>query len=1322
MKPCATGRFVAIKKGPIAVNKFPIPLNEKERLRALSNYEILDSLNEDEFDRITQLAALICETPISLITLVNENRQWFKSKVGIDIDGTPREQAFCQYTIMDDKLLEIPDATKDDRVKENEFVTSDAHIRFYAGYPLVDPAGYALGSLCVVDTEPKKLDEKQKKALQLLAEEVVSLIVGRRLKEEAILFEQLFQLSPDLICVSSTDGRFKKVNEAFQRILGWDTTHLLSIHYIDLVHEDDIPIAAQQIQKLKNGENVLNFVCRLRTKDNTYKTIQFAASPEPGTENLFVIGRDITLETIRELRLKSSEERLRAFFENSQGLMCTHDLEGNFISVNTAGAAILGYNREEIGSMSLFDIVPVSHHNSLREYLQEIRTTGRSNGQMLTRHKNGSFRIWMYNNVLEKDPNGYDYVIGNAIDITIRHNLEIDLQRTKEMLERTSKVARVGGWEFDLLQQKVYWTRETKEIHGVPDDFEPTADSGWEYYQGEGRDQLRQAVDKALVEGKPWDMEMKITNAHGKEIWVRTIGNVEKENGVAKRLYGTFQDIDTQKKAELEINKSRAILAAFVKHTPAAVAMLDRDLNYIAASNKWVEDYELTNKAVIGTSYYDTFPNIKQDGKDRILRALNGSVENKDEDIFRLHGTTEYHFISWEMRPWYEFDGTIGGIMIFIQDITPIIQQREELKAAKQLAEQASVAKSEFLANMSHEIRTPLNGVIGFTDLVLKTKLNETQHQYLSIVNQSANSLLSIINDILDFSKIEAGKLELDIEKCDLYELGAQATDVITYQVQSKGLEMLLNISPDLPRFIWADAIRLKQILINLLGNASKFTEKGEIELKIQALITEGEYTTMRFGVRDTGIGIMPDKQTKIFEAFSQEDSSTTKKYGGTGLGLTISNKLLGLMGSKLQVESFPGKGSFFYFDIILKSEQGEAINWENIDLIKTALIVDDNENNRMILNQMLLLKKIKCTEAKNGFEALQLLASGTQYDVILMDYHMPYMDGLETIRKIRESFSASDEYLPVILLYSSSDDEVMAKACEELKITHRLVKPIKMQDIYNTLSRLHKKKTDVEEPAIIAKPVTEATQQKATILLAEDNTVNMLLAKTIISKIAPNALILEAKNGQEAIDLYTKHSPDIILMDIQMPEMNGYEATRKIREMEHGTHVPIIAVTASNVKSEEEKCLAIGMDAYIVKPFVEETIANALNKWLNAKDDDTAMNTTTNNNAHFDPAQLKMYLGDNEELLKEVIELTKKELVQSAIALQMYVDNKDLKGLNATGHKLSGTSMSAGLVMLSKIAHQFDQLKEFENEQAQQLLTDAKNEIDLLLKLLTDI
>ena len=376
----------------------PIPSNEKARLEALKNYAILDSLSEEEFDRITELASIICDVPIALISLIDEDRQWFKSKVGLSIDETSRDIAFCTHAILDSGILEVPDATKDERFSANPFVTGDSKIRFYAGQPLIDPDGFALGTLCVIDSAPKVLTEKQKTALQLLAKGIMTLIIERRQKAELKNFENLFELSNDMICVASTDGYFKKVNPAFVKILGWDESRLVNTSFFDLIHPEDLDRVKQELQRLSEGHNTINFTHRFQTKAGGYRVLQWVATPEPITGNLFAIARDVSEEKIKELELISSEEKARAFFENSHGFMCTHDLKGNFLSVNSAGATILGYTREEILRISLFDITPAERRSNVEDYLSQVIKEGSSSGQMITKHKDGTHHIWMYNN------------------------------------------------------------------------------------------------------------------------------------------------------------------------------------------------------------------------------------------------------------------------------------------------------------------------------------------------------------------------------------------------------------------------------------------------------------------------------------------------------------------------------------------------------------------------------------------------------------------------------------------------------------------------------------------------------------------------------------------------------------------------------------------------------------------------------------------------------------------------------------------------------------------------------------------------------------
>ena len=1176
------------------MNKFPIPQNEKERLRALDAYGIMDSLNEHEFDRIAKLAAIICDVPVALISFIAGERQWFKAKVGLELSDMEREAAFCQYTILADEYVEIPDATQDKRFKDLNIVAGEPKFRFYGGYPLVDPQGYALGTLCVIDYKPASLSDNQRLALKLLSEEVIALILERQQKKELYIYEQLFIMSQDLIGVVTKDGFLKRANPALERMLGWTEADLQKTSLFDLVHPEDVANTRKTVNKIDAGVRLINFSNRFMTATGQYKVLYWTVIPDPSSTWLFTIARDITEEQLKSDQLEASERKFRAFFENAQGVMFTHDLEGNFQTVNTAGAASLGYTVEEITGLSLFKVIPESRHPYLQEYLKQIVERGSINSILMARRKDGSECTWLYSNVLERDAGSEPYVIGTAVDITERQRVE----------------------------------------------------------------------------------------------------------------------------AELVTEKAR--LTAFVQHAPAAVAMLDEDMNFIAVSNCWLDDYRVKNRDLIGTSYYSVFPSLHDEAKARHQRILNGAVERKEGDFYQAPGDGEVQYVTWEMRPWFRFDGTIGGIMVFTQNITESVLQRDELQKAKIQAEQASVAKSEFLANMSHEIRTPLNGVIGFTDLVLKTDLNEIQQQYLTIVNQSANALLSIINDILDFSKIEAGKLELEIEKCDIFEMCSQATDIITFQIQTKGVEMLLNMSPSLPRFIWADNVRLKQILINLLSNASKFTEHGEIELKVEVLEAADTQTTFRFAVRDTGIGIKEDKQSKIFDAFSQEDGSTTKKYGGTGLGLTISNKLLGMMGSRLQLQSTVGQGSTFFFDITLKAEAGEPEIWEDLK-IKHVLIVDDNDNNRRILKQMLLLKEIDSMEARNGLEALQLLATGKRFDLILMDYHMPFMDGLETIAKIREQFYATPEEQPIMLLSSSSDDENVVKACETYQVSQRLVKPIKMHDLYNTLAKLHKKDTrTTSSPQKIEPNIT----REITILVAEDNAVNMLLARTILNRMAPNAKLIEAKNGVEALNFCMSEVPDIVFMDVQMPLMNGYEATERLRKMERMAKVPIVALTAGNVQSEKERCLNAGMDDFVTKPVVEETIGLMLNKWLNVLPEaDLPISRPDENGhlSHFDIDQVKRYVGDDAEIITEVIALTRKELKECLVILKAQEEEKKLKDLNSTGHKLYGTSVSAGLPVLAILARKLERLTSLDDEEATSLFEDLRTEVAMVLRILDD-
>ncbi len=630
-------------------------------------------------------------------------------------------------------------------------------------------------------------------------------------------------------------------------------------------------------------------------------------------------------------------------------------------------------------------------------------------------------------------------------------------------------------------------------------------------------------------------------------------------------------------------------------------------------------------------------------------------------------------------------------VLSVIQDISDQKRTEEQLKEAKEAAENANKAKSDFLANMSHEIRTPLNGVIGFTDLLMKTPLTETQLQYMSTVHHSAHSLLDLINDILDFSKIEAGKMELSLEKSDIFRLGSQVSDVTKYQAHSKGLELVVKISPYLPRYFYLDDVRVRQILINLLTNAIKFTQKGEVLLEVRELKKEDTPSgTYRFSVKDTGIGIPKEKQSKIFEAFAQEDATTSRKYGGSGLGLAISNKLLGLMGSELKLKSTLGEGSEFYFDLEVVTEDGASNSRKKELSIKHVLVVDDNSTNRELILEVLSGEGIKVDEVENGMAALEFLANGNKVDLILMDYRMPYLNGLETTKKIRQANFPDASDIPIMLLSSSNEDDWDETSFATLNIHQKLIKPLRSEQLFEAFHALDFPDKKEENPLVTLKFEPSFEDKEFSIIVAEDNPVNMKLTKVLLSKIGPNFQIRTVENGLEAYEEFVKEPADLILMDVQMPVMNGYEAAQAIRDLPSGEKVPIVSLTAGTVSGEKERCLEAGMSDYLSKPVVHTSLVNMLLKWLIPSHENREGHydspATMSGATRFDPEHLISLFDGDREIGNELLKIAIQSFRDGISQLEEALANGDFHSIKVLGHKLKGSAATAGFFKLLPI------------------------------------
>ncbi len=1078
----------------MTVNNYNISNTEKERLKALLNYNILDTGPEEEFDNITKLVAFICETPIALISLVDENRQWIKSSFGFKPQDIPRKMSFCQHTISGKEVYEIPDTLKSGIFKENPFVANAPRIRFYAGHPLTTPEGYNIGALCVVDRIPKKLNDDQKLALTTLAKHVMSILELRN--KNLILLDKVENLSKEAlekitlelesyklaldetsgVIISDNNGTIIFVNDETCRTSKYSREELIgqqSTIFDSGYHPQSF--FDELWNTILNGNIWKNEIKNL-AKDGTIYWTDTTIVPfmdESKKPKKFVsIKRDITKQ-------KREENRIDQFFSLSLDYFCVANTKGYFEKISPAFSSQLGYTHEELLSKPFFEFI---HQEDVEKTQKEMEKLGQGittiNFKIRFKCKNGEYKLLSWNATPDKETG---VLYATARDITDSHRIHDENRKLSLVAKGTNNIVVITD-----KNRNIEWVNQAfEDLTGYTQNEVIGKNPGSFLQFKNSEESTIKAIRNAMNNQETFVGEIQNISKTGRQYWIElNISPVFNENGELLNYIAIESDVTEKKKKDASISNLIETQNSIFNGVGHAVMFCNPSGIIQRINQAGIDLMEYAEDEIVGKMSQIDF----HDFGEIVARSMELSQELSKPvvpgfetiiaktDALQAMDGNEWTYISKSGRKipvWVSVtcikntEGTILGYFSAAEDYTVKKQVEQSLIEAKNLAEQAAHAKDSFLANMSHEIRTPLNAIIGFTELLSQNTLDPTLKDYVNNINTAGANLLLIINDILDISKIESGQLVIESLPINLKSTLKHVYDLLKVKASEKNIEFNLFLDADMPEFVMGDKGRINQILMNLAGNSLKFTEKGDVTISVKKMEETEKTIKLRFSIKDTGIGIPDNKINSIFERFTQAEASTTRRFGGTGLGLNIVKQLVELQNGQINVTSKVGQGSDFYFILDFlkvetpKSEKATEIIQPKEESLGhlSILLCEDNELNQHLAKRVIEKFGFDLDIANNGKEGIDRILM-KNYDLILMDLQMSVMDGYQTTIYIREVLKKD---IPIIAMTAHSLVGERQK-CKDIGMNAYVSKPFKQTELLEQIKAVVHKKSHMDD------------------------------------------------------------------------------------------------------------------------------------------------------------------------------------------------------------------------------------------------------------------